>query len=224
MPSPEKPNNSQQDSGWDALAENMPISDVQPPDISPDIKPEEVSSPIIELSNMPSFEEHMREINGPANKNKHTPSRSAAFLKAQAIAKEKGQRMVDDEKRPYIYSHEIEERMAKGEDINSILENTNGDGVWIHVEEFLDNGADVEKVFEYMPKDTRWLRIDELVKHGYDINRLADKMSDTVVWLNADKFVEYGADIERLKQRLSSKDEYLKHLIDKGELFGNQNQ
>lgn len=180
-------------------------------------------SPMEQLSAMPSFEEHMatRQSKKPKYTHDHTPSRHPAFLKAQAIAREKGQRMVNDEKRDYIYSHEIEQRVTNGEDVNAILEKTNGDGVYLHAEEFLDNGADVEKIFEYMPKDVRWLKIDALAKHGYDINKLADKLSDTAIWLNADKFVEYGADLDRLKQRLSSKDEYLKSLVERGELFNN---
>lgn len=171
------------------------------------------------------FEEHISELrasqSGKKHVHEHIPSRSPAFLKAQAIAKKQGQHMVGDDKRNYIYTSEIEERRSKGEDIENILKNTNGNGVWIHAEELLDNGANVEEVFERMPKDARWLKIDELVAHGYDINRLADKLSDTAIWLQADKFVEHGADLDRLKQRLS-KDKFLKSLIDNGELFGEQ--
>ena len=188
-----------------------------------------------QLSDLPSFEEHIASMSNPVleaesdptpeveekkHRHDHTPSRHPAFLRAQSIARKEGQRMVDDHKRDYVYTHEISQRLREGEDINDILEETNGDGVYLHAEEFLDNGADIEKVFEYMPKDTRWLKIDELVAHGYDINKLADKLSDTAIWLNADKFVKYGADLDRLKRRLSSKSEFFKSLIDSGELFG----
>lgn len=153
----------------------------------------------------------------------HIPSRSAKFLENQALARREGQRIVGDSKRDDVFLGEIEQRVAKGENISDILKNTSASSVWLHAGEFMDSGASPEEVFDNMPKSARWLSIDELVSHGYDINKLADKLDDTVIWLQADKFVKYGADIDRLKQRLSFSDSYLKSLINKGELFGDTN-
>ncbi len=148
----------------------------------------------------------------------HIPSHHPEFLKNQAIAREKGQRMVGNEKRPYIFSHEISERVKNGEDIHELVKNANAESVWHHIDEFAKNGANIEEIFDNMPKSTRWLSIDELVQNGYDVDKLADKLNDTEVWLQADKLVKNGANVNRLKQRLS-KDAFLRSLIYRGELL-----